>query len=73
MKPVIGIDGQIVMQTVVTEGESGFPVERLEPLMHPVPVMIEVEQEVETDEPAGERLGFRPDQLALFLIAGIAR
>lgn len=58
MKSVIGLDGQVVVQ-------GG------QPLQHPVPVMIEVEREVEVDEPAGVRLGFRQDQLALFLLAGL--
>ncbi|MGO4171545.1 hypothetical protein [Bosea sp. TAF32] len=71
MKPVIGRGGEVVMQTVIVEGASGFPVERQEPLLHPVPVMIEVTREVEIEEPAGERLGFRYDQLALFMMAGL--
>lgn len=61
--------------------ESGQPVTRTsqnedgsftaEPVMHPVPVMVDREVEVEIDEPDGDRLGFRPDQLALFLLRGL--
>lgn len=61
--------------------ESGQPVTRtsqnedgsftVEPLMHPVPVMVAREVEVEIEEPAGDRLGFRYDQLTLFLMRGL--
>lgn len=70
LRQVIGIDGKPVMQTVIVENDDGEPEERTEPLLHPVPVMVQIEREEWVDEPAGERLGFRPDQLALFLIAG---
>lgn len=42
-----------------------------EPAMHPVPVMEDREIEVEIDEPAGDRLGFRYDQLTLFILRGM--
>ena len=43
-----------------------------EPVLHPVPVMVEEEVEVEFDEDAGERLGLRYDQVYGFILAGMA-
>lgn len=74
MRPVLDEAGVPVMQTISSiVGEHGELLEQEPaPLMHPVPIMIERDVEVEIDEPAGERLGFRPDQLALFMLAGLA-
>lgn len=61
---------KVVMIAVVDE--DGRPVERGgEPLLHPVPVMEVRPVEVEIDEPAGDRLGFRYDQLTLFMLRGL--
>lgn len=48
------------------------PVMTTEPVMHSIPVMIEEEVEVEIEEPAGDRLGFRPDQIDRFIMRGLA-
>lgn len=76
MVAVVDEAGQPVMQEVNVEigrdaGGEPIIIRQLEPLLHPIPVMIEVEREVEIDEPAGDRLGFRYDQLALFIMRGL--
>lgn len=59
---------------VAVVDEAGAPAKDGDrPLMHPVPVMIEVEREVEIDEPAGDRLGLRYDQCAVFEAAWLRR
>lgn len=58
---------------IAVKDEAGRPVLRDgEPLQHPVPVMVEKEIEVEIEELAGDRLGFRYDQLTLFMLRGLA-
>lgn len=62
----------VVEMTAVVD-ENGQPVLRGDdPLMHPVPVMVEREVEIEIEEPAGDILGFREGQLAMFMLAGLA-
>lgn len=84
MRPLLDEAGQPVTRIEPFIAESGFPDERAVPVLHPVPVMIdepvmhavpvteEREVEVEIEEPAGDRLGFRYDQLKLFIMCGIA-
>lgn len=64
---VVDEGGQPITRTSQNE-DGSFAVE---PVMHAVPVMEEREVEVEVEEPAGDRLGFRYDQLTLFIIAGM--
>ncbi|HEV7258922.1 MAG TPA: tail fiber domain-containing protein [Bosea sp. (in: a-proteobacteria)] len=42
-----------------------------EPMLYPVPRIVEEPGEIEIDEPAGDRLGFRYDQLTLFMLRGM--
>jgi hypothetical protein len=76
--PLIGEDGKPVMtiQDRVSDilGPDGHPtvVGTAIPVTHPVAVMVEEEYTEEVDEPAGDRLGLRYDQLALFMLRGLA-
>lgn len=67
-------DKQPVTHMAPVVSENGKPVltEDGQPLMHAVPVMAEEDVEVEIDEPAGDRLGFRPDQIDRFIMRGLA-
>lgn len=80
---VVNAKGKPVTEKVLPEGlafgqkekrpvTTQVPVMTTEPVMHSVPVMVEEEVEVEIDEPAGDRLGFRPDQIDRFIMRGLA-
>lgn len=67
------IEKQPVIEMVAVVDENGEPViQDDKPLPHPVPVMVETEVEIDVEEPAGDRLGFRPDQLDRFIMRGLA-
>lgn len=68
-------DKEPQVQSVAVVDENGDPViVDGEPLVHPVPVMETVTERynVVTVREAGSRYGFRPDQLALFILRGLA-
>lgn len=61
-----------VTKMVAVVDENGAPVMNGEnQLTHPVPVLTYQMVEEEIEEPTGERLGFRPDQLDRFIIRGL--
>ncbi len=69
---VLGADGKPATRREMRPVTTQVPVMTTEPVLHPVPVMIEETVEIEVDEPAGERLGLRYDQVYGFIIAGMA-
>ena len=80
MVAVVDEKGEPVLREIASEnsepdadapkkGKRAKP--QTEPVMHAVPVMVEEEYETEIDEPAGDRLGFRYDQLTLFIMRGV--
>jgi hypothetical protein len=82
MLPVVDEQGQPVMTTVAivneifdTAGEkTGEAEEDVEvPLMHAVPVMETIAERFDVDEvaPAGDRYGFRVDELHAFILRGL--
>ncbi len=62
------------VEVVAPEQEGDEPTEVVvrEPVLHLVPEMVEETYEVDLEEPAGDRLGLRYDQLYGFILAGIA-
>ncbi|KRE07469.1 hypothetical protein ASE63_22480 [Bosea sp. Root381] len=79
MEPVLDESGEQVMEPVERQSDlldqNGQPaiIVEMRPALHPVPVMVEREETiwVEIDEPDGDRLGFRPDQLDRFMLRGL--
>jgi hypothetical protein len=65
-------DGEPIVKIEKRRLTTQIPVMTTEPVLHPVPVMVDEQHEIEVDVPAGERLGLRYDQVTLFILAGMA-
>lgn len=59
----------VVIETEIEVTEQETITEQV-PVMHQMPVMVDEEVEVDEEQPNGDRLGFRYDQLAMFIAAG---
>ncbi len=66
------IDGSPAKRIEKRPATTQVPVMTTEPVLHPAPVMVDEDVEIEVDEEAGERLGLRYDQVYGFILAGMA-